>query len=85
MTMFKYIPIFEKISDDSVRIIQCFYSLQEEKYYIQSIDYIYNNPNRESYYIESVNRVVELFFDISPSERVSGYDSILEAIKGFQD
>jgi len=83
--MFKYIPIFEKTSDDSIRIIQCFCSLEEEKYYIQSIDYIYNNPNSQDYYMESVKRVVELFIDISPSERVGGYDSILEAIKAFQE
>jgi hypothetical protein len=85
MTMFKYVPIFEKTSDGSVRIIQCFCSLEEEKYYIQSIDYIYDNQNREKYYMESINRVIELFIDISPSERIDGYDTILEAIKAFND
>lgn len=77
--LFREFRIWKRDNDKCVVIYQCFQSLSDEKFAVQSVDFI-------SYPVDSARlhffhkQAFELFMDSSPRERCIWFETLEEAI-----
>lgn len=67
---------------DGMGIYRCFQSLKNDLYYIQSLDILYPDKNKNDFHFFN-NQEVELFVEDDISETKKGYSTISEAIDAF--
>ena len=81
--MYQRIRILENVDVGVVRVFQCFFNIKTQEYAVQSLDYFYLDDNMETQEISSNSRLMELFSEQSPIDRIGGHKTIEEAINSF--
>ena len=77
--LYKQINIWKRKSHDHLVCYRCFELVSQNKYCVQSCDYIYKDSSNES--INSFNdQFIELLLEEAPEIRSTLYDTIEEAV-----
>lgn len=84
----KPIDIWKRINDRKITIYRCFQTIPDNKYFVQSQDYYYMDPETGLISKEQIEYLeyqhLELFFDVEPEDR-KYFDSLEEAIQDFNN
>lgn len=81
--LFKEVRIWKRTGKNEAVRYNCFQRLTDNKVFVQSADYFHLPTDRKSVQ-ELECQIAELFVEDSPENRSDPYDSLAEAIAGFE-
>lgn len=84
----KPIDIWKRINNRKITIYRCFQTIPDNKYFVQSQDYYYMDPETGLISKEQIEYLdyqhIERFFEVDPEDR-KYFDSLEEAIQDFNN
>lgn len=84
----KPIDIWKRINNRKITIYRCFQTIPDNKYFVQSQDYYYMDPETGLISKEQIEYLdyqhLERFFEVDPEDR-KYFDSLEEAIQDFNN